>query len=140
MAEVSDGKLAKMSKSTGLALFFSKRNPLTQRTIARLKYHHGVGRNVMMIGSTGRKMFVDPQEDLHDVLENCLEAKILLLNPCSEEAREKCRCLPSTYSGEAPSEIHRGPHSVRTRASVDRTTRYLCCYFPLFAFRDLRDA
>jgi len=85
-----------MSKGAGLALFFPRKDPLTQRTIARLKYIHGVGRNVMMIGSTGRKTFVDPQGDLHGVLENCLEAKILLLNPLSEEARIRATTLHSS--------------------------------------------
>lgn len=90
---LSDRKLAKMSKGAGLALYFSNKDHLAQRTIACLKYTHGVGRNVMMIGSTGRKTFVDPQGDLHDVLENCLEAKILLLNPYSEEARLRATTL-----------------------------------------------
>ena len=93
---VTNRKLARMSKGAGLALFFPRKDPLTQRTIARLKYSHGVGRNVMMIGSTGRKTFVDPQGDLHGVLENCLEAKILLLNPLSEEARIRATTLNSS--------------------------------------------
>ena len=93
---VSNRKLARMSKGAGLALFFPRKDPLTQRTIARLKYTHGVGRSVMMIGSTGRKTFVDPQGDLHGVLENCLEAKILLLNPLSEEARIRATTLHSS--------------------------------------------
>jgi hypothetical protein len=93
---VSNRKLARMSKGAGLALFFPKKDPLTHRTIARLKYKHGVGRNVMMIGSTGRTTFVDPQGDLHAVLENCLEAKILLLNPLSEEARIRATTLHSS--------------------------------------------
>ena len=92
-SSVGDGKIAKMSKGAGLALFFSKKDHLTQRTIARLKYNHGVGRNVMMIGSTGSKTFVDPQGDLHDVLKDCLEAKILLLNPHSGEARMRATTL-----------------------------------------------
>ena len=47
----------------------------------------------MMIGSTGSKTFVDPQGDLHDVLKDCLEAKILLLNPHSGEARMRAATL-----------------------------------------------
>jgi hypothetical protein len=47
---------------------------------------------------TGRKTFVDPQGDLHNVLENCLEAKVLLLNPYSEEARIRA---PTLHPSEA---------------------------------------
>jgi hypothetical protein len=108
---VSNRKLAKMSKGAGLALFFPKKDHLTHRTIARLKYKHGVGRNVMMIGSTGRTTFVNPQGDLHDVLENCLEAKILLLNPHSEEARMRATTLQ-------PSEAMIGDWSEQLRSSV----------------------
>jgi len=108
---VSNRKLANMSKGAGLALFFPKKDHLTHRTIARLKYKHGVGRNVMMIGSTGRTTFVNPQGDLHDVLENCLEAKILLLNPHSEEARMRATTLQ-------PSESMIGDWSEQFRSSV----------------------
>lgn len=90
---MNDRKLANMSKSAGLVLFFPTRGRLTQRTIARLKYKQGVGRNVMMIGSTGTKTFVDPDGDLHGVLKNCLEAKIMLLNPESEGARVRATTL-----------------------------------------------
>lgn len=111
---VKDRKLAKMSKSAGLVLFFSKRGHLTQRTIARLKYNHGVGRNVMMIGSTGSKTFVDPQGDLHEVLKDCLEAKILLLNPYSEGARMRAATL---HRSEAPTDDWSG--------QVSRSVRFL---------------
>ncbi|MGH7180933.1 MAG: hypothetical protein ACREJN_03030 [Nitrospiraceae bacterium] len=90
---VSDRKVARMAKAAGLALFFSKKDYVTQKTIARLKHRHGVGRNVMIIGSTGSKTFVDPEGDLHDVLKDCLEARILLLNPYSEEARIRATTL-----------------------------------------------
>lgn len=90
---LNDRKLAKMSMSAGLDLFSPSRGRLTQRTIARLKYKQGIGRNVMMIGSTGTKTFVDPQGDLHEVLNNCVEAKILLLNPYSEGARLRAKTL-----------------------------------------------
>ena len=108
---ISNRKLARMSTGAGLALCFSKKDQLTQRTIARVKDNHGVGRNVMLIGSTGSKTFVDPQGDLHDVLKDCLEAKILLLNPHGEEARMRATTLH-------PSEAMIGDWSEQLRSAV----------------------
>lgn len=47
----------------------------------------------MIIGSTGYRTFVHPHGDLHAVLENCLEAKIMLLNPYSDAARARAKAI-----------------------------------------------
>jgi len=44
----------------------------------------GNGTDIMVIGSTGFRTFVEEKGDLHTVIKNCREAKIMLLNPYSE--------------------------------------------------------
>jgi len=46
----------------------------------------------MIIGSTGNS-FSTPDRALHAVLKNCLEAKVMLLNPCTEEAKTRARSI-----------------------------------------------
>lgn len=90
---VEDRKLADMAADAGFAYFFPSHRTFTQRRIRRLKKRHGLARNVMVIGATGDRTFVDPKGDLHEVLKHCLEAKIMLLNPYSEAARVRARAI-----------------------------------------------
>ena len=65
----------------------------------------------MIIGSTGGT-FVDPEGDLHQVLKHCLEAKIMLLNPSSENGRVRARSILHP-------EITLESLMAQTKASVD---------------------
>lgn len=85
-------RLANAASGAGLVYFFPAGGRLAQKRIRTLIHKHGLGRNVMIIGSTGRT-FVDPQGDSHAELKNCLEAKIMLLNPCSENARTRAKSI-----------------------------------------------
>ena len=51
-------------------------------------------RDVMLIGSTGLRTFVDPRGDLHAALQTCRTAKIMLLDPESRGALERARIIP----------------------------------------------
>ncbi len=66
---------------------------MAQRKIRRLKKAQGFARDVMVISSTGFRTFVDPRGDLHDVLHNCREAKIMLLNPYSHGASARAQSI-----------------------------------------------
>ncbi len=90
---IKDRKTAEMAEDAGFALFFLPRGIFGQRRIKRLKRRHGLARNIMIIGSTGYRTFVHPHGDLHAVLENCLEAKIMLLNPFSDAARARAKAI-----------------------------------------------
>src|SRR2546427_7439147 len=90
---IRDRKLAEMAAHTGLAYFFSTRNRLAESRMKQLKYAHGLVRNIMLIGSTGYRTFVDPKGDLHFVLKNCIEGKILLVHPYRDRARGRARAL-----------------------------------------------
>src|SRR3989475_10622581 len=78
---IRDRKLAEMAAQTGFAYFFSNRNGLAESRIKKLKYAHGLVRNVMLIGSNSYRTVVDTKGDLHSVLKNSIEGKILLPQP-----------------------------------------------------------
>jgi len=79
-------KVATVANGAGLVHYFPVGGLSNQHQMSHLLQKQGFPRHVMIIGSTGRT-FVDPQGDLHAVFKNCLEAKVMLLNPCSPNAR-----------------------------------------------------
>jgi hypothetical protein len=81
--------LAKMAAGAGLKFFFPWRDLRAQKRIKNLKDKQGTGRTIMVIGSTGYGTFVNPQGDLHTVLEKCLGAQIMLVNPFGREATSR---------------------------------------------------
>jgi len=90
---LQDRGLAKMAIGAGLVSFFPKRGRDAQSRIRKLKEKHGTGRTVMVIGSSGHGTFVDQVGDLSTVLEKCLGAKILLVNPYSQEASKRIQAI-----------------------------------------------
>ncbi len=74
-------KFFRMAKTAGLAVVAPPAAFFARRRIKKLKDEQGAGRNIMLISSTGFRTFVDPAGDLHGVLRNCREAKIMLLDP-----------------------------------------------------------
>jgi hypothetical protein len=90
---IRDRKLAEMAAGAGLVRFFPVRGRLTQRRIRKIKEKQGIARNVMYLGSTGFRTFVDPAGDLHAVVQNCLEAKVMLLNPYSATAKARASAI-----------------------------------------------
>jgi len=88
-----DRTLAKMATGAGLVSFFPRRGRRAQSRIKKLKERHGTGRTIMVIGSSGYGTFVDQVGDLSTVLEKCLGAKILLVNPYSQEASTRVRAI-----------------------------------------------
>ena len=85
----TDRKFAKMARGSGMVHFFPTRGLFAQRKIRKLKKKQGYARDMMIISSTGFRTLVDVKGDLHDVLKNCREAKVMLLNPYSEGARAR---------------------------------------------------
>ena len=57
------------------------RGSYARKRIRKLKERQGIARNVMVIGSTGFRTFVDPKGELHHVIQNCREAKITTPQP-----------------------------------------------------------
>ncbi len=79
--------VSRMAKAAGLALVSPTIGFGVRRRIKRLKEKQGYARDIMLIGSTGFGTFVKPEGELHQVLENCRDAKIMLLRPNSEGAK-----------------------------------------------------
>ncbi len=90
---IRDRKIATVAAGAGLAMFFPARGRLTRKRIKKAKERHGNLRSVMIIGATGFRTLVEAEGDLHNVLRECLEAKIMLLNPCSEAALARARAI-----------------------------------------------
>ena len=90
---LKDRKLAKTAKYAGLVRCFRSAGPLAQRRIKKLKNKHGLAKDVLIISSTGFRTFADPRGELHRVLQNCREAKIMLLNPRSEGAHARAKSI-----------------------------------------------
>jgi hypothetical protein len=90
---IRDRALATVATGAGLVSFSPRRARGAQRRIKKLKEEQGTGRTIMVIGSSGYSTFVDQVGDLSSVLVKCLGAKILLVNPYSEEASQRIRAI-----------------------------------------------
>jgi hypothetical protein len=88
-----DRPLAAAATGAGLVSFFPRRTRNAQRRIKQLKEEQGTGRTIMVIGSSGYSTFVDQVGDLSSVLDKCLGAKILLVNPYSQEASTRIEAI-----------------------------------------------
>jgi hypothetical protein len=88
-----DRRLAATAKEAGLVTVSSPRGFLARRRNRKLKEDQGMARDIMVMGSTGCRTFVDPDGDLHHVVKNCREARIMLLNPYSEGANIRAKSI-----------------------------------------------
>ena len=86
-------KLSRFAKDAGLAGVARATALLTRRRLKKMKEEQGFGRNVMIINSTGFQTFTDSEGDLHQVLRNCREAKIMLLNPLMDGVAARAKSL-----------------------------------------------
>ena len=89
-----DRKLSNMARASGMVLVTPAKGFFVNRRIRKLKESQGIGREIMVISSTGFRTFVDPKGELHQVIQNCREAKIMLLNPNSEGATVRAKSIP----------------------------------------------
>src|SRR6266576_1208525 len=69
------------ARAAGMVHQSSGSGLLSRRSARRLKERHALRRDIMIIGSTGFRTFVDPRGDLHTAIEHCRTAKIMLLDP-----------------------------------------------------------
>jgi hypothetical protein len=90
---IRDHALAAVATGAGLVSFYPRRTQTAQRRLSRLKEDQGKGRTIMVMGSSGYGTVVDQVGSLSSVLEQCLGAQILLVNPCGHEASTRIRAL-----------------------------------------------
>jgi len=88
-----DRTLAAYATGAGLVSFFPRRARGAERRIRQLKEDQGTGRTIKVIGSSGYSTLVDQVGDLSSVLDKCLGAQILLVNPYSEEASARIQAI-----------------------------------------------
>jgi len=88
-------RLSKMARGAGLVFVTPAKGIFGRRRVKKLKEKHGYARDIMIIGSTGFRTFVNPEGDLHNVMHNCREAKIMLLDPLGEVAVARARSIQS---------------------------------------------
>ena len=90
---IRDRSLARVASGAGLVSFFPRRARRAQRRIAALKEEQGTGRTIKVLGSSGYSSFVDQVGDLSSVLDKCLGANILLVNPYSQDASQRIQAI-----------------------------------------------
>ena len=90
---IRDRALAKMAVGAGLVSFYPSHDPRARRRIKQLKEKQGTGRTIMAIGSSGYGTLTDQVGGLSSVLERCLGARVLLVNPNSQEARTRIEAI-----------------------------------------------
>ncbi|MDR4493846.1 MAG: hypothetical protein R3B74_05385 [Nitrospirales bacterium] len=88
-----DRKLAQMATDAGFVSFFPRRARLAEDGIRKLRETQGRGRTVMVIGSSGYDTLRDQVGDLSTVLDKCLGANIMLVNPFSQGASARIRAI-----------------------------------------------
>lgn len=97
-----DRRLSRMAAKAGLVHVTNAWNMIAgekvrefdRQKVVRLKEKQGLSKDVMLISATGSSTFVDPRGDLHNVIQNCREAKIMLLDPFGEGANIRARGIP----------------------------------------------
>jgi hypothetical protein len=88
-----DRALATVATGAGLVSFFPRRTRGAQRRIKQLREEQGTGRTISVIGSSGHSTFVDQVGGLSSVLDKCLGARIMLVNPFSQEASARIQAI-----------------------------------------------
>lgn len=88
-----DRALAAHATGAGLVSFFPRRARRAEQHIKQLKEDEGTGRTIKVIGSSGYSTLVDQVGDLASVLDKCLGAQILLVNPYSQEASSRIQAI-----------------------------------------------
>ncbi len=88
-----DRRIANAARSAGM-LPAPPRGIFLQRRARKMKNELGFARELMIIGSTGYRSFVEPAGDLHEAVKHCREAKIMLLDPLKEGAITRARSIP----------------------------------------------
>ncbi len=89
---VRNRRLAEMATYAGLK-YIVPAGTLTRSQIDQIITRQIRAKNLMIIGSTGYRTFVEPEGELHTVIWKSLESKIMLLNPYSAAARARASAL-----------------------------------------------
>ena len=86
-------RISRMAQRAGFLQEKPPRSFLTRQWARKMKVGQGFGREVLLLGSTGWRTFGDPHGEFHPVLQNCREAKIMLLDPGGDGAKIRARSI-----------------------------------------------
>ena len=86
-------RISQMATTAGLVLAGPATGFIARKKIRKMKEQQGFAREVKVIASTGFRTFVDPKGPLNQVLQNCREAKIMLLHPDSLGAETRAKSM-----------------------------------------------
>lgn len=111
---IGDRKIARIAAGAGLVQCVSARGRLPRKRAKKAKEKQGMARSVVVLGATGYRTFVDAEGELHKVLRDCLEAKIMLMNPYSEAAQVRARAI-----------LHPDVTPLRLREEVKQSIEFL---------------
>jgi len=129
-----DRKLSNMARAAGMVLVTPAKGFFAKRRIRKLKESQGIARDVMVISSTGFRTFVDPAGDLHQVVQNCREARIMLLDPNSEGAVVRAKGIP--HPGVTPEsfgeQIRKSINFLKALKAAQKNVRLKLCPDPPF--------
>lgn len=122
---LKDRKIARTANYAGLVGCFRSGGLLTPRRIRRLKNKQGLHRDVLVISSTGFRTFAHPRGDLHQVLQNCREAKIMLLDPRSEGAHARAKSIldPNVTTEKFSEQIRRSVDFLKDLKATQKNIR-----------------
>jgi len=81
------------AREAGLVSLSSSRGTFARKKSRKRKEDQGIARDIMVIGSTGYRTFATCDGELHTVVRNCREARIMLLNPCREGATIRAKSI-----------------------------------------------
>jgi hypothetical protein len=120
-----DHRFARMAKEAGLVSVSSAKGFFARRRTRKLKESQGIERDIMVIGSTGCRTFADTAGDLHTVIRNCREARIMLLNPLGDGANIRARSIldPGITVGHFREQIGRSIAFLKELKAVQRNVR-----------------
>lgn len=86
-------KITEAAKNLGVVQVSSPAKLFSKNRVKKYKEDQGLRRELMIIGSTGHHTFVSQESELHRVLLDCRESRILLLDPFSEGAKQRSMSL-----------------------------------------------
>jgi len=92
-----DRKLSKLATNDmGLVSAIQPRSIRSKKRAKKFKEQHGLAKDIALLGSTGFSTFVDPDGDLHGIMQDCREARVMLMNPFSPSVCMRANSIPDS--------------------------------------------
>lgn len=122
---IRDRGLARMAVGAGLVSYYPTHERRARARIKQLKEKQGTGRTILAIGSSGYGTLTDQVGDLASVLERCMGAKVLLVNPYSQAARARIGAIadPDYTVEQFQEEVRRSIELLKRLRALGKSVR-----------------